>query len=164
MSLTLLKPCCSFISIDRQTVVTMSVIRTKHISDTGKFIHHYAGGGGGGNTSIPSVSLHNQPGTIGSISTSAGIKPVPIKKHTTTLELISDGVPPTGPITVPQKTVMRKRQVKGKTQHKKRGTSSTRKKSRKPSVRKPSSSKASSKRSQPPSKKAKKRALPPDVI
>lgn len=142
----------------------MSIIRTKHISDTGKFINHYAGSNGVGNTSLQSVSLHSQPGRIGSISTSAGIKPVPIKRGSTALELISDGVPPTGPITVPQKTVMRKQQGKRKIQHKKRKTSSAAKKPTKTSSAKPTAAKSKPKKSQPPSKKGKKRSLPRDVI
>lgn len=138
----------------------MSIIRTKHISDTDKFIRHYADSGGGGNNTLSSIGLHNQPGKIGSLSTSSGIKPVRIKNKNSVLEFVSDGVPPIGPITIPPKTVMKKRKTPQKRKVK---TSSQTKKVQKPAGKKPTTTKRRSAGSQPPSKKT-KRSLPKDVI
>ena len=150
----------------------MSVIRTKHISDTDKFIRHYTSGSRSGHTLVPSVQ--SQPGgRIGSLSTSSGIKPIPIKNNTKALELISEGVPPTGPITVPQRTVMRKRQSKRKSQTKKRGKASPKPSGTKPSAAKkkrspPSTTKkttaSAKKRPASSSSSSRRRSLPADVI
>lgn len=136
----------------------MSVIRTKHTSDTDKFIRHYAGISNGSNHTVPGVSLHNQPGAIGTLSTTSGIRPVPIKNNHTKLEPISDGVPPTGPITIPQNIVMKRKRGKRKAPAKRRKTSPVRKKSKKPTGRK------SSTKTNAGSSGRNRRKLPADVI
>ena len=138
----------------------MSVIRTKHVSDTDKYIQHYTNPKSK-TVNVRSLNNSNTVRHLGTLFNGHSFIPVPLKKHTEAI--INDKVPPTGP------TILNPQPDMTKTGRKRKAPGNSGRGHKKAAKRRKTTKKTTKKTAKKTTKKTgktkKKRSkLPPDVI